>query len=214
MRAGSRAYAALRDDIVEWRLPPGAPVAEVEQAQRLGLSRTPVREALARLMADGLVQSAGSRGAVVADISPRDVIELFNLRIAVESQIARLAAQRRRAEPLEVLADELAAAAGLDFTREPDRTAYYAIVERLDEAMTEAAASVYLGRAMDGVRLHLRRLRRVSRDNPPRLAQSTSEHLLVVRAVLDRDETLAVSATTVHLKSSLAHILSTYHVSR
>ena len=51
MRASDRAYAALRDDIIEWRLLPGTVLAEVEQSARLGISRTPLREALSRLTA-------------------------------------------------------------------------------------------------------------------------------------------------------------------
>jgi DNA-binding GntR family transcriptional regulator len=62
MRASDRAYAALREDIIEWRLRPGTVLAEVEQSERLGVSRTPVREALGRLTAEGLTTAAGGRG--------------------------------------------------------------------------------------------------------------------------------------------------------
>ena len=66
MRASDRAYAALRDDITEWRLLPGTVLAEVEQSERLGVSRTPLREALSRLTAEGLTTTAGSRGVGVS----------------------------------------------------------------------------------------------------------------------------------------------------
>ena len=56
MRASEKAYTALREDIMEWRLLPGAVLAEVEQSERLGISRTPLREALGRLSAEGLIQ--------------------------------------------------------------------------------------------------------------------------------------------------------------
>ena len=61
MRASERAYAALREDIVEWRLPPGTLLAEVEQAERLGVSRTPLREALGRLTAEGLTAPGANK---------------------------------------------------------------------------------------------------------------------------------------------------------
>ena len=64
MRASDRAYSALRTEILEWHLAPGTVLAEVEQAARLGVSRTPLREALARLSADGLVESLPGRGVV------------------------------------------------------------------------------------------------------------------------------------------------------
>ena len=80
MRASDKAYAALRDDIIEWRLAPGTVLAEVEQSERLGVSRTPLREALSRLTAEGLATTAGGRGVVVTDISLEDIDELFELR--------------------------------------------------------------------------------------------------------------------------------------
>jgi len=73
MRASDKAYAALRDDIIEWRLAPGTVLAEVEQSERLGVSRTPLREALSRLSAEGLTTTAGGRGVVVSDISLDDI---------------------------------------------------------------------------------------------------------------------------------------------
>src|SRR6476660_10178049 len=94
MRASDRAYAALRDDIIEWRLRPGAVLAEVEQSARLGISRTPLREALSRLTAEGLTTAAGGRGVVVTDISLEDIDELFELRETLEGKAAALAAER------------------------------------------------------------------------------------------------------------------------
>src|SRR6478736_7008406 len=94
MRASDKAYAALRDDIIEWRLLPGTVLAEVEQSARLGISRTPLREALSRLTAEGLTTTAGGRGVVVTDISLEDIDELFELRETLEGKAAALAAER------------------------------------------------------------------------------------------------------------------------
>ena len=94
MRASDKAYEALRTDIVEWRLRPGAVLGEVEQAERLGVSRTPLREALARLVADGLAVQQRGRGAVVSDVSLEHVDDLFALRRALEIESARIAARR------------------------------------------------------------------------------------------------------------------------
>src|SRR6476661_1015666 len=94
MRASDKAYAALRDDIIEWRLAPGTVLAEVEQSERLGVSRTPVREALSRLTAEGLTTAAGGRGVVVTDISLEDIDEMFELRETLEGKAAALAAER------------------------------------------------------------------------------------------------------------------------
>ena len=113
MRASERAYAALRDDILEWRLEPGTVLGEVEQSERLGISRTPLREALARLLSDGLVAAQGGRGLVVTAVSVNDIAQLFELRQALEQQIARQAAQHGDPTVFESLAAEFRAAPGL-----------------------------------------------------------------------------------------------------
>ena len=92
MRASDRAYATLLDEIQSGSLPPGAVLAEVEQATRLGVSRTPLREALGRLAADGLVEQASPRVTVVAGIDAADIRALFAVRRALEEMAARLAA--------------------------------------------------------------------------------------------------------------------------
>jgi DNA-binding GntR family transcriptional regulator len=117
MRASDRAYAALREDIIEWRLLPGTVLAEVEQSERLGVSRTPLREALSRLTAEGLTTAAGGRGVVVTDISLEDIDELFELRETLECKAAALAAERGRRCALRAAPEGVARSAGHDQRR-------------------------------------------------------------------------------------------------
>ena len=93
-RASDRAYEALRSEILDGVLLPGTVLGEVEQSARLGVSRTPLREALSRLTADALVEPSG-RGLVVTELSTDSIRELYELRQALEEQAARLAAARR-----------------------------------------------------------------------------------------------------------------------
>ncbi|MBC7291167.1 MAG: GntR family transcriptional regulator, partial [Actinotalea sp.] len=130
MRASERVYQALREEIVAWHLPPGTELAEVEQAARWGVSRTPLREALGRLAAEGLAVVGRGRTLVVSQLDADDVVHLFELREALETQAARLAAQRARPEVFAALAGRLAHAGELldDDDDDPDRTRYYALV--------------------------------------------------------------------------------------
>ncbi len=89
---GSRVYAAIRADIIARRLVPGSPIQEEELAQRLQVSRTPVREALRRLAQEGLVRTIPNKGSLVSSISVDDVREIFQLRMALEPLATRLAA--------------------------------------------------------------------------------------------------------------------------
>ena len=208
LKASDRAYASLREDIMEWRLTPGTVLAEVEQSERLGISRTPLREALSRLASDGLVVAQGGRGLVVTAVSVENVRQLFELRVALEQESARLAARRRDGAVFTRLRDDFLAAPDLVSGPDPVHADYYDLVSRFDDAVDEATDNPYLVAALRGLRPHLVRIRRVAQDDPVRLRSSASEHLLIVEAILDHDAELAASATQVHLHRSLRNVLA------
>ncbi|CAN5157408.1 hypothetical protein BH11ACT3_BH11ACT3_00140 [soil metagenome] len=206
MKASEQAYERLRDDILSWRLVPGTALSEIELAGRLGISRTPLRAALARLTLEGLVDSS-RRTAVVSEVSPDSIIDLFEVREALESQAARLAARRRDPAVFVALASRFAdaehtlAASGID--------AYYAVVADFDAAVDAAVANPALRSSLDGLRPHLVRARRSSTDNPARLLRAADEHRLICEAIAAGDAELAAAATAVHLHASLATITTT-----
>lgn len=207
MKASDKAYAALRRDIVSWALPPGTVLGEVEQAERLGVSRTPLREALSRLTADGLAVAQRGRGVLVSDVSLDHVDDLFALRRALESEAARGAALAGRPGPFRELAERFdAASEALEPTS--DRNDYYQLAGELDQAIDESAANPYLRQALTGLRVHLARLRRLSHDDPQRLRASAREHAQLARAIASGDPGLAAAATVLHLHNSLDHIRS------
>ncbi|GAA4373489.1 GntR family transcriptional regulator [Agromyces bauzanensis] len=208
MRASDRAYRTLRTEVLDGSLEPGTVLQEVEQATRLGVSRTPVREALRQLAADGLVDASG-RGAVVTALSRDDIAALYELREALEAKAAALAAQRGDAVPFLLIRDRLLGAPQLLAQGEPGLVPYFDIVDDLDDAIEEAAANPFLATALRSVQLHSARIRRFSRHNPERLRAAAGEHLLIVEAILARDAELASQATHVHLHMSLTNALAT-----
>lgn len=206
MRASDKAYDVLKEEILSWRLSPGTVLGETEQSERLGISRTPLREAITRLAAEGLVATQRGRAGVVTDVSAANLAELFELREALETQAARLAARRRNARVFETLRSDFESAR----TSVAENTAdYYALVARLDTAIDAAMANKFLSTSLRGLRSHLARARRLAQDNPARLTESVGEHLLIVQAILDGDELLAAQATAVHLRKSLTNLLDT-----
>ncbi|MEJ1087841.1 GntR family transcriptional regulator [Microbacterium sp. Mu-80] len=204
IRASDRAYAILLDEIQEGTLAPGTVLGEVEQAARLGVSRTPLREALRRLGADGLVAQASPRVTVVTAIEADDIRALFEIRRALEETSARLAAVRGDAALFQELADQFA---HVDLDRDEGRDAYYRLIARLDAAIDTAVANDYITSALRTVRTHLVRVRRMARDKPERLAASAAEHHLIARALASHDADLAAHATHVHLHNALDSIL-------
>lgn len=206
MRVSERVYLSLREDIIEWRLIPGTVLGEVEQSERLGVSRTPVREALSRLTAEGLAAAQGGRGVVVTDISVDHVSQLFELREALECKAAALAAQRGSTEVFSELAAKLRAAATLPDDGDPSRRAYYALVEQLDAQIDAACGNSYLAQALSQLRVHLVRVRRLARDHPHRLSAAALEHATIAAAIAAGNPALAAAATQVHLHNSLTHL--------
>lgn len=202
--ASDRAYAALLDGIQSGALPAGTVLGEVEQAERLGVSRTPMREALRRLIADGLVVQQSPRVTVVADLDADDIRSLFEIRRALEESSARLAAARGDAALFAALAREFAI---VDLSDPAGRDAYFALIARFDAALDAAVANDYIASALRTVRTHLVRVRRMARDKPARLAASAAEHRTIAEALAARDGDLAAHATHVHLHNALAGIL-------
>ena len=204
MRASDRAYSALLDEIQSGVLAPGTVLGEVEQATRLGVSRSPLREALGRLVAERLVEQASPRVTVVADIDADDIRALFVVRRALEETAVRLAAVHPDHTQFAAIAERFAAAS---VEGDAARDAYYALIERFDQRVDAAAANAHLAAALRTVRTHLVRVRRLARYRPDRLAASVAEHRLIASAIAAGDPELAAHATHVHLHHALTSIL-------
>jgi DNA-binding GntR family transcriptional regulator len=101
--AASRIYQKIKDQIIEGRYPPGMRITEQNIAAEFSLSRTPVREALRLLAADGFLIFTPNSGTVVREWVPEQVRELFDLRSLIESDIARLASQKISAKEIDTL---------------------------------------------------------------------------------------------------------------
>ena len=207
MRASDKVYESLRADIVQWRLAPGTVLGEVEQSERLGVSRTPVREALGRLVADGLAVQQSGRGTVVSEVSEDHVEDLFVLRVALECASAKAAATSPKNQGFTQLAQRFEQAAD-EVSIPGSREAYYELVQLLDESIDEAADNTYLSNALRTLRVHLQRVRRLAKDNPDRLKASAGEHAAIARAIASGNPEVAAAATTVHLHQSFTHIMA------
>ncbi|MGW4028746.1 GntR family transcriptional regulator [Streptomyces sp. NPDC004838] len=207
--AAGRAYTQLRSEILDGALPQGAPLLEVEQSARLGVSRTPVREALRRLVAEGLVETSGRRGLVVTRVGDREVRSLFELRACLEAQAAQLAAARGESAVFEAFGDHFSW--WHDLFRGPavsdeQVSDYFAFIQLFDAAISEATENSFLVDAMANLKTHVVRVRRMAGHSQGRLEASATEHSLIARAIAQGDVALALHATHVHLHNGFAHL--------
>lgn len=207
-------YRALRTQIESWELGPGARLSEVAIADRLGASRTPVREAIRRLAHEGLVRFTPGEVAQVAPISLRGVRALFEFRAILEpaavrmvtldalSSPALLAPFRRIAEELDDVAAELG-----NGRRDESTTRFYAITERFDQAVIAACHNEPLATTIAERRGQTARLRTIAHADPRGMERSLEEHRRICRAVLEGDPDGAARELAQHLAETVRSII-------
>jgi DNA-binding GntR family transcriptional regulator len=209
VKASEKAYSTLVAEILNGSLEPGTLLTEVEQSSRLGISRTPLREALSKLSADGLVESLSGRGARVAPVSREGITRLYEMRRSLEELAARLAARRGDPFLFAGLADDFALAEA-ELTDSPETIdLYYDLNRRFDEAIDAAVHNDYLVSALRTIRQHATRFRRIARRDLTRLRRSAADTRVICEAIVQHEEDVAAHATHIHLHHSLRHILGT-----
>jgi DNA-binding GntR family transcriptional regulator len=196
--ARGHGYSALREAIVSAELEPGRRLSENELAEALGVSRTPVREALVRLRDERLVAIVPQLGTFVTLISEEAIADAVFVREALECGAIRLATQRATDGELEELQANLAAQERAEATGDLDA------FDRLDEALHRALCLMSgheiawsLSRRANG---HLDRVRRLSLPEPGYLSEMVGQHRAVVAAVADMNADCAESALRHHLR--------------
>ncbi len=145
MRLGEKAYHLIKEKIITLELAPSAVIDERALMQELGLGRTPIREALQRLAAEGLVNIVPRRGMFVADISITDLQKIFEVRMCLEGFCARLAAQRITEEQI---AQMEAMLQELEQVQNDDVRALMSIDERFHALLYQAADNEFLAETL------------------------------------------------------------------
>jgi DNA-binding GntR family transcriptional regulator len=203
-------HAQLKEQIELGELAPGTPLSELSLVERTGASRTPVREALRRLAAEGLVDLAPRLGARVSRVSAQSVRDLFEFRQLLEPAAIRQATQTAAADPavrrgFAEMRSGFARLQGRPPSQERSR-AFYELADRFDWAVIDATRNEHLRRTIADLRPHTARLRNLSHLDPRRTDVSLTEHLAILDALLAGDADGAASGTAEHLRGSLETI--------
>src|SRR5262245_18016553 len=190
------AYLDIRQRIVRGTYPPGAPLSDVELARACGSSRTPVREALCRLLEEGYVERIPGRGFYVTQITMKLVQDTFEVRRVLEAQAAACAADRRDASTLRRLRQLAPIPSGLGpEAREAAQEANAQFHLAVAEASGNAVLSGLVRNCLDKVN------RFMSLGVPLQTVQArgTAEHMAIVDAIESSDRTEAIATMERHI---------------
>ncbi|WP_433381459.1 GntR family transcriptional regulator [Actinoplanes sp. CA-142083] len=206
--AAEQAAQSLRDEILSGAIASGTRLGEADLASRLSVSRTPIREALSRLAAEGLVELQPNRGARVATWSTEQLREIFELRLRLEPYAVRVAVPHLNEEQLTEL-DDLAAAmtrAGKP-GRAQDLTAIVELNRRFHGMFIDAAGSPPLAGALRGV-THAAVVHQNFHDyTPDALKRSLQHHVEMVAAARAGDGDWAEAIMRAHLYNARATMI-------
>lgn len=204
--AADHVLLELRGLLYSGSLKPGARVSIDELAERFGVSRTPVRDAIFALRVEGLLTIEPRVGVFVRPISNEEVLDVYRIREALDPLVVMLATER--STPEERL-DQLDTVHLLEMTAsEHDVASYVNLLEQRRESLLAMARSEALGdtlRTIDG-RVRLLRFRNLSQSG--HLAKSAQQHSLIAQAIFNQDSNGAAIAMTLHTRDARTRIMN------
>jgi DNA-binding GntR family transcriptional regulator len=192
-------YEELKAAIVDLRLAPGDPLREATLAGQLGVSKTPIREALTRLEQEGLVETTSFKGAVVTGYSRQDLIEIYELRELLENVAARAAAESMSEADLARLS--LISRESRKLKRSNDAAGLAALLSEFDDVVFDQVRNSRIRALLENLRAHLTRIGLLTAEIPGRIDASVDEHEKIVAAIVAHDPELAEQQMSQHIRS-------------
>jgi DNA-binding GntR family transcriptional regulator len=195
--------ARLRDMIVENRIQPGERVPELEIAARLGVSRTPIREALKVLAAEGLVEMQPLRGAIVKAFSAKDAQDMLRVIALLEEHAGREACAAPAADiaAVQALHERMRA-----HHRRRERQPYFALNQQIHQAIVALARNDTLAAMHAQLGQRMRRIRYVGNSEPANWDAAMAEHEAMMQALAARDADAMAAAMRAHLLNTWPRI--------
>jgi DNA-binding GntR family transcriptional regulator len=199
----------VREAIIGAELEPGRQISENEIAEKLGVSRTPVREALARLRDDQLVRIVPQTGTFVSPISVAGVDDAQFLREALECAAVRLVAEHADADDVDGLRELIALQEDARDANDPDT--FFTLDDAFHSTICELSGRPIAWTIVARANGHLNRVRRLSLAEPRYIAEMIVEHKVVVAAIAKGDPDEAETALRHHLRMVLSDLPNIRH---
>ncbi|WIF95896.1 GntR family transcriptional regulator [Caminicella sporogenes] len=193
-------FDKIREDILIGKYSRGEKIVEAKLAEELGVSRTPVREALKQLELDGLVENIPNRGVIVKGITKQDIQDIYTLRIAIEGIAVKWAIERMDDSDLEKLKDIFELMEFYTFKKDLDKIAE--LNTRFHETIYKATKSRYLEQILKDFQFFMKTTRYKSLRTEGRMESALEEHREILNAFINRDVGQAVKAILKHVNNS------------
>lgn len=195
-------YRAVKDMAILFKFKPGERINEVDLARRLGASRTPLREALNRLVAEGFLVLKQGRGFFCRDLNPREMFELYQFRAVLEVAAVRLACEQATEQEVMDLAHFLEETGPEEGGRSSDELV--ALDEYFHEKIMALSRNMVMSRTLENINARIKYFRWVDMDS--KREETQHEHQAIVQALRMRDADLAAQHMNRHITKRLDQI--------
>ena len=203
-----RVFESLEEEILSGKLARGASLGEIALSERLGVSRTPVRAALARLAEDGLVESVANKGAVVVGITKEDLIDIYRIRMRLEGLASLYAAQKISPEALKILSDSVELSEF--YINKKDTEKLKELDSEFHETIYRETGNRLLCKTLSELHRKIKTYRKLSLSVPGRLEKSVTEHREIYEAIARGDGELADRLTSLHIERAMENMLMAF----
>jgi DNA-binding GntR family transcriptional regulator len=208
---GRQVYELLWRRIVSHQLQPGDKLSDLRLSEELGVSRTPVREALHRLAQEGIVRAESRRGFYVSDFSSEDVREVYDVRTALEVLAVRLALPHLRAADLDIAQRELDAVSRRVRAGDPEANETFLVIDRaFHQMLVQAANNRRLAGMMASVQAQLRVFQFYGIHFQDMMEMSLEHHQAILAALRAGDRPAAEAAMERHIQEVKARVLAEF----
>jgi len=194
----------IRDMIIEGQLKPGTRINEGQVGAMLGVSRTPLREAIKTLASEGLVEIVPAKGAIVRRFSENDIREVLEVLKALEQTAARMACARASDAgigEIKALHEEM-----LRLYAERNRLNYFKLNQNIHSAIVRAAGNTVLAQTHEQLQARIKRIRFIGNETPERWAAAVAEHEDMIVALMARDGERLADVLGRHLDNTVDRV--------
>jgi len=200
-----KVFTQLENDILDGKYQPGESLIETKLSEEMGVSRTPIREAIRQLELEGLVQYIPNKGAIVKGVSAQDIEDIYTIRMMIEGLAARWAAEKITPGELEEMKEALEFEEF--YTIKNDTVHLLKYDSKFHDIIFRASKSKPLMHTLSSFHHYVQRARSASLSTPGRAQKVLEEHKAILQAIMDRDANRAEQLTTEHVRNASTNLL-------